>query len=388
MVATIRNWGRWAKRKYRETLMALSPSSRKKRHNERLNRREFWHGLTRLRSYPLFVQVGTNWTCNLRCPFCRREVEPYREQLRTLPPEKREISSRVLEELNKILPYAIRFSLTPLGDPLLYTGLEDILETHRRLGCENLSLTTNGALLTDRRCELLVKSRVESIAVSVDTPDPERYRSMRKGTELSVVIDGIKRLEEWKKKLQSSLPRLVFASTFMRTNIGDLRGMIDLARELDIEAITLQLMDPENPDLEPEMLWHHIPLTIRILSEAVRYAREKGVRLDFTIAFINLISSVRNKTPELSRELFELLPNLDTREKTLVEKCRLPWESLLVDTDGDVRPCCWAAIRFGNLNTETLQEVWNGPQAMQMRRMFLENIIPGGCRNKHCRVDI
>lgn len=387
MQDTIQKFGRWGKRSFLEMQMSLAPSSRKKFYNRKLNAREFWHGRTRLRSYPLFVQVGTNWTCNLHCPFCRREVEPYKEELKNLPPGRREISSIVLDKLVEILPYAIRFSLTPLGEPLMYSRLEYILEIHRKLGCRNLNMTTNGALLDKYRSELIVKSQVESINISLDTVHPDRYRSMRKGAELNQVLDGIKSLQEWKKKLDSPLPRLIFASTFMRSNIEDLPGLIELANELDVEAITVQLMDPENPEFEPEMLWHHIPVTLKVMEESFRLAKEKGVRLDTTIALRNLLSSAKETSPGMENKLLEMAPDLDTRGKSLVEKCRLPWESLLIDTDGEVRPCCWAGIRFGNLTSQSFQEVWNSVEAVKTRDLFLKNIIPGGCRNKHCRVE-
>jgi MoaA/NifB/PqqE/SkfB family radical SAM enzyme len=76
------------------------------------------------------------------------------------------------------------------------------------------------------------------------------------------------------------------------------------------------------------------------------------------------------------------------RGKTLVEKCSYPWYFLLIDTDGDVRPCCWAATSWLNLNDLDFDEVWNGEAAQTMRRRFLNNDIPVSCMKKHCRVDL
>jgi radical SAM protein with 4Fe4S-binding SPASM domain len=71
-----------------------------------------------------------------------------------------------------------------------------------------------------------------------------------------------------------------------------------------------------------------------------------------------------------------------------VERCALPWHNLLIDTDGEVRPCCWAGVSWGNLNRAALGDIWNGPQARGMRQAFLRNIVPRSCRKKHCRVDL
>jgi MoaA/NifB/PqqE/SkfB family radical SAM enzyme len=81
-------------------------------------------------------------------------------------------------------------------------------------------------------------------------------------------------------------------------------------------------------------------------------------------------------------------PTLDMRDKTLVEKCHYPWYFLLIDTDGDVRPCCWAVTSWGNLNKLSFEEVWNGEGARTMRQRFINNDIPESCRGRHCRVDL
>ncbi|MBI3736248.1 SPASM domain-containing protein [Candidatus Sumerlaeota bacterium] len=83
-----------------------------------------------------------------------------------------------------------------------------------------------------------------------------------------------------------------------------------------------------------------------------------------------------------------LSSDLDMRNKTLVEKCHYPWYFMLIDTDGDVRPCCWAGTSWGNLNQLSFDEVWNGEGARTMRQKFLNNDIPQSCRGKHCRVDL
>ena len=76
------------------------------------------------------------------------------------------------------------------------------------------------------------------------------------------------------------------------------------------------------------------------------------------------------------------------RDKSLVEKCNYPWYNMLIDTDGDARPCCWADTSFGNLNQDSFDAIWNGIVAQKMRGDFLADHIPASCRKKHCRVDL
>ncbi len=140
--------------------------------NSALNWREFWQKRVRLDSYPRWVQIGTNWTCNLKCNFCRLTLESTQRQLRQLPKNELEISDRILEEVLDLLPYPEMITLTPLGEPLLYSKLGKILERHRELGCNNLAMTTNANLINDDRARMLVEGGVCHLFVSVDAVDP------------------------------------------------------------------------------------------------------------------------------------------------------------------------------------------------------------------------
>jgi radical SAM protein with 4Fe4S-binding SPASM domain len=387
MVSPLRQIGRWGKRTYLEQRLNAAPPAQKKFWNERLNWREFWHGRTRLHSFPLHVQLGTNWTCNLHCFFCRREVEPYRQGFKDMPANELQISPTVYDAARLILPHALSFSLTPLGEPILYSKFNKFLEIHGELGSENLCFTTNGVLIDDRRAEAIVRSRVSTVYMSIDSSNPERYAELRVGATLDQFERGLNRLVEWKKKLDSDLPHIAFATTFMRRNIEDLPDLVRFASKGGADELVVQLMEPEAPELEPEMLWHHVPITAKMVGEAQRLGRELGLKINVGLAMKNLLSAAAAGGGDGAAEI-EVAPEIDTRGQSLVEKCRYPWSSILIDTDGDVRPCCWAGSSHGNLNEKSFDEIWNGKAVQEMRRDFLADHVPEGCRKKHCRVDL
>lgn len=400
-----REAARWARRKGMEIRRSLARGPARARANAQLNWREFWHGRLALRSFPRHVQVGTNWTCNLKCSFCRLTQEETQARLRPLPTQEREISPRVFEALLDLLPYAEFFQLTPLGEPLLWSRLPELLERYQALGLENLALTTNGqALARHSWAERLVRARVRRIFVSIDSCDPGTYASMRVGGRLDQAEAGLEALNAEKRRLGSPWPELILASTFMRRNVEQMPAMVDFARRHGFAEISVQLMEIENPAQEPEFLGHHIELTRRMVREALRRGRETGQATRIHLALRNLLTAAAEgsggggggagEDPALDLDPPEAiagsdpLDGLSTRGLTLIEKCHYPWYFLIVDTDGDVRPCCWASISWGNLNREDFTSIWNGPAAQSMRRDFLRNHIPPCCRGKHCRVDL
>jgi len=61
--------------------------------------------------------------------------------------------------------------------------------------------------------------------------------------------------------------------------------------------------------------------------------------------------------------------------------CIVPWIHLNTEPNGRVKPCCaYLGQDFGNLKDTTLEEIWNNEHTKSMRRSFLENKIPEGCR--------
>jgi MoaA/NifB/PqqE/SkfB family radical SAM enzyme len=242
--------------------------------------------------------------------------------------------------------------------------------------------------------------------VSVDSSDAEIYAGMRVRGDLAKVEAALESINRWKEKLQSATPRLTLASTFMERNVRQMPDLLDFAARHRFDVYSIQLMETENRDLESEFLGHHLQLTKEMLLETVRRATESPVEVRATLAFRNLLSAML--TPEEYRAITRISEgaagdlkdektsvadrprnNLEsTRGKTLVQKCHYPWYFLLIDTDGDCRPCCWSGMTFGNLNEKPFTEIWNGPASTGMRRDFLNNHIPKACQGKHCRVDL
>ncbi len=58
--------------------------------------------------------------------------------------------------------------------------------------------------------------------------------------------------------------------------------------------------------------------------------------------------------------------------------CDFPWEKMTVSWDGDVVPCCFdynKRYALGNINTQTLLEIWNGERMHALRREMISNKV-------------
>ncbi|MCX7624643.1 MAG: radical SAM protein [Candidatus Sumerlaeaceae bacterium] len=413
MNSTIRELGRLVKRQHLLWRMRVVETEHLKFANAALNWREFWQGRTRLASFPRHIQVGTNWTCNLKCDFCRLTQPETQQALRTLEKGQLEISERVLEEVLELLPYPEMITLTPLGEPLLYSKIGRILERHRELGCRNLAMTTNANLIDDERARMIVEGGVTHLFVSVDAVSPQLYATMRVRGSIEKVRAALESINRWKARLRSPLPTMTLASTFLERNLREMPHLLDFALEYGFETFSIQVMEIENPELAPEFIGNHTELAREMLLCTLRRAEGKPIKISVNLGFRSLISHAlssgentlvnvaKDAEPRDDDKIIDIhnagdygqfgkhrLAELSLQGKQLIEKCHYPWYFALIDTDGDVRPCCWASVSWGNLNHLPFEELWNSPRAQEMRRNFLSNHIPSSCLGKSCRVEL
>ncbi|MBX7246415.1 MAG: radical SAM protein [Candidatus Sumerlaeaceae bacterium] len=410
MPSVLREAARWGKRQHLRWRLDRASGERVKWANSDLNWREFWHKKTQLESYPRLLQVATNWTCNLKCNFCRLTLDETQDTLKQLPKNELEISPRVFETVMELMPFPETITLTPLGEPLLYTKLGRILERHREIGSRNLAMTTNANLINDDRARMIVEGGVNHLFVSIDSSDPEIYASMRVLGQLDKVEAALERINRWKDRLNSPRPTMTLASTFMERNVRQMPDLVDFAVKHKFQTYSVQLMEMENHDLDAEFLGHHVPLARDMVLETLRRAEGKPVDVRIHLAMRNLLTQALSLPERKKLSAFGEgeadnfwngaepdcvhgspegdLQSLSTHGAHLTEKCHYPWYFMLIDTDGDVRPCCWASNSFGNLNNYSFEDMWNGEHAITMREDFLRNHIPKSCQGKHCRVDL
>ena len=64
--------------------------------------------------------------------------------------------------------------------------------------------------------------------------DAEHYVAMRVGGNLDKVTEGLQYLNEWRDRLNTNLPEMIIASTFMRQNIEDLPGLVEYHLKLHV----------------------------------------------------------------------------------------------------------------------------------------------------------
>ena len=134
-----------------------------------------------------YLRVSVTDRCNLRCEYC-------------MPPGGVELKSHgdilSYEEIAEIVGAAVRLGIGKVrltgGEPLVRKGLSGLVRILKEIdGLEEISMTTNGILLTPEAAAELKKAGLDRLNISLDTLDPARYREITRGGDVADVLSGI-----------------------------------------------------------------------------------------------------------------------------------------------------------------------------------------------------
>lgn len=131
------------------------------------------------------LRVSLTAACNYACTYC-------------VPDGKRLVAAQdelSAEAMARGVEYLIeaagieRLRITG-GEPLVSPKLESFLRAVSRLKLQDISLTSNGQLLS-RRLPLLLDCGIRRLNISLDTLDPEAFRRIARGGDLATVLRGL-----------------------------------------------------------------------------------------------------------------------------------------------------------------------------------------------------
>jgi cyclic pyranopterin phosphate synthase len=191
-----------------------------------------------------YVRVSVTDRCDFRCVYCMSE------DMNFLP--KRDVLS--LEELERLCSAFIGLGARKLritgGEPLVRRSVMSLfhgLKRHLLSGAlDEVTLTTNGSQLA-RFAEELADCGVKRVNVSLDTLDPDKFRSVTRWGDLDTVLKGVD------AAVAAGLEIKINAVALKGFNDSEARGLVDWAHGRGfgltfIEVMPLGAMEPDRAD--------------------------------------------------------------------------------------------------------------------------------------------
>lgn len=146
---------------------------------------------------------------------------------------------------NMIQNYSITF---PKGtivltsrEPLLSKWFDKVLDLSKKMNIE-LKLLTNGTLLNDYYCKLIVNSSINFISVSIHGSEKQHDSIVGVSGSYSKVISGLKLLNEYKNKFDRNDIETRITTVITPNLIDNIEGIVILAKELKTSLRIQHLM--------------------------------------------------------------------------------------------------------------------------------------------------
>ena len=325
---------------------------------------------------PQNVHFLMNDRCNVRCVFCNQDFDRAAGKQMTLEQFKMMLSH---------LPTASRmnFIFSGGGEPLLCEDLFPIIRyVNQNHPAVNLTLRTNGTLL-GKYIHAFQTAKLSHLEISFHggSEDANNLILQKKGP--TNIFESIKLLKNQSQHAALSM-RISFVMAVSQINIDEVPQLIQKAAELGIYSVTVVFVrywPAENEGANP---WRTAKS-----EESLYFAQDR-------------YNSVVLQSKKLARKLgvrFHHEPLFGKKFKPT--PCFQPWQTLLVDWEGDIYPCtggeAWFREQvktnqytFGNLLRQHIVEIWNSDDYLRVRRTCSRNrdekLIPGcsNCHNTSC----
>jgi cyclic pyranopterin phosphate synthase len=133
-----------------------------------------------------YLRVSVTDRCNLRCTYCMPA-----EGIRLISHQDILTYDEIIEVVRTAVDFGVNKVRITGGEPLVRKGIANLVEQLALIpGIMDLAMTTNGILLAEY-AHILKEKGLKRVNISLDTLDPDKFRELTRGGDVTSVIAGI-----------------------------------------------------------------------------------------------------------------------------------------------------------------------------------------------------
>lgn len=324
-----------------------------------------------LYSIPMFLQVEITSRCNLKCRMC-----PLTLGTTSSSAAAAQLADADWEQVKRYSQAAGRVLLVGFGEPLTHPRFLQMLHELDELRIET-SFSTNGIGAEAVAGELARLKHLRHVNISIDSPDPAVYQDIR-GGDVSRALQGM-------RAIAAAMPDRVDVtvnSVVMKSNVRSLLSFPAILAEAGVRYFALNGLHDYTEEIRREHIYSGRGLQTFlparrlhvVMDELKSVCEQHGVQL-----LLNHRTQLDFYKPDKAAiEYFNVDP-----KAPLTRACTVPFDSMYVDSNGKVYPCCHAAgnTPLGDLRQQSVDDVWSGAAFSKFRHDLLDAATtPGVCR--------
>ncbi len=266
---------------------------------------------------PLRIWLETTNQCNLRCKVCPNATDTTSRRGNIDPDLYRKIIAQLAGNANDL-------NLSHRGEPLFHPQLEELV-TVAHAADLGTRIHTNATMLDAERTEKLLAAQPDLLSFSFDGYDKKTYEAIRIGGIFEQTLANISYFLKRKRELQLEKPYTI-----------------------------IQIIEPVNASVE--------------YVQELQAFGDRILAMGLDKFYVKKPHNWAGNAPgEVHREAG-------------FTPCTFLYYSMTVLWDGTVCPCpqdWYGTMPLGNLNHQSIDEVWNGKAAVEFRRRMANHDLSG-----------
>ena len=296
---------------------------------------QFRLATSRVWGNPYVLILDTINVCNLKCPLC-----PTGLGMPGRPKGRMEFGmfKKIIDELGD---YAYQVVLHNWGEPLLNNDIYSMIEYAKSKRIKTI-LSSNLNVLEEADAEMLIRSGLDELIVSLDGASQKTYAHYRRGGDFQRVIDNINLLYSKRDELSSSTPKIIWQFLVFKHNAHEVSEAKSMAERMRVDKIDVCDASLGGPNQTP-------------------YVGDKGTT--------DLASEWLCSEGQYVGE-FDYFSN---PEHLTAKRCHFLWKTVTISWDGSISPCCCvydSSTDFGDLRQQSFKEIWNNDRYRGARSLF------------------
>ncbi|MBM3265265.1 MAG: radical SAM protein [candidate division Zixibacteria bacterium] len=270
--------------------------------------------------FPQVVSIESSSHCNADCIMCPRE-----QLTRTKGNMSMDLYRKVIDECARHKRYVRLIQPFMFGEPFINKRLVEMIRyAKEKLPRTPINVSTNGSLLYPAKAQELIDVGLDKINIDIDGATKETFEAVRIGLDYEEVVENARHLMGLKKRLGLRKPEITVTIIQMEPTEGEIEAFVELWK----------------PAADHVVVQRYTTWTGSVEDRNTGEIAEASAAGGFTFP------------------------------------CKHPWEEFVIAHDGKVSLCCLDfdfKIVVGDVNTQSIREIWNGAPLEEVRRRMIDN---------------
>jgi radical SAM protein with 4Fe4S-binding SPASM domain len=301
--------------------------------------------------YPSFLAIEPTINCNLDCVMCQKN---------TLRRTKRELEFDDFKRIIDKMPFLRVLNLQGIGEPFLNKDFFKMIEYAHSKGIRVYTFS-NANLITKKIAKQIIHSSLMELIVSIDGANKQTYEKIRRQASFDKLLNNLKYLFSIRESKKLKISAWVVPNIY---NMEEIEEIVKLCNKIGFDEIVIQSK-----------------LSVYSYKKEV-YSTNKRINVNNNPLFKSRLLKIKNSHPNVRI--------CDDVELSTHNKCRWPWTSMFISSDGYIIPCCVISdpnvANFGNILEKGFREIWNSKEYQQFRKDIRDNKVPFYCLDCYSKI--